>query len=199
MSFLPDPSTDPHEAFGIWFADAQAHEPSDPNAMILATVTATGQPTARTVLLKGWDASGFVFYTNLQSEKGRNLDNTPRAALLFYWKSLYRQVRLEGPVAQVPDSEADSYFAGRPRGSQIGAWASDQSRPMPTGRQDLKDRITEMERRFEGQEVPRPPHWSGFRLKAETIEFWQGQEYRLHDRLVFRWRDEGWTFEQLYP
>ncbi|MBB4211774.1 pyridoxamine 5'-phosphate oxidase [Rhodothalassium salexigens DSM 2132] len=199
MSFVPDASTDPFTAFERWFAEAEASEPSDPNAMILSTADARGRPAARAVLLKGWDRSGFVFYTNLRSDKGHHLTENPQASLLFYWKIAYRQVRIEGRVEPVPAADADAYFASRPRGSQIGAWASDQSHPLPGGRVELEQRIADMEKRYEGQEVPRPPHWSGYCVIPDRFEFWQGQEYRLHDRMVYSRDGERWTFGLLFP
>ncbi len=189
---------DPLELFAHWFADAESAEPNDPNAMALATVGENGMPAARMVLLKGYDESGFVFYTNVESRKGRQLDERPKAALLFHWKSLRRQVRIEGEVEPVSDAEADAYFASRPRQSQIGAWASDQSRPLE-GRFELEKRIAKYAAKFGLGEIPRPPHWSGFRVIAERIEFWQEVQFRLHDRLVYHRASDSWTTEKLFP
>lgn len=166
--------------------------------MVLATVSADGKPSARVVLLKSFDARGFVFYTNLQSRKGVELRFNPNAALCFYWPPLARQVRIEGIVENVSDEDADAYFASRPRGAQIGAWASRQSTEL-VSRQELESRVKEFEQEFAGREVPRPPFWSGFRLVPERIEFWQSREDRLHDRLVFVRQGDTWTKGLLYP
>ncbi len=190
--------TDPHALFESWFAEAKAGEINDPNAMTLATVDGRGQPSARMVLLKGHDARGFTFYTNLESRKAGDLRASPRAGLLFHWKSLRRQVRVEGPVEQVSDAEADAYFATRGRDSQLGAWASDQSRPLDT-RATFEARFAGMEARFAGGEVPRPPHWSGTRVLPERIEFWQDRAHRLHERRLFVREGEGWNEGLLYP
>ncbi|HVE23173.1 MAG TPA: pyridoxamine 5'-phosphate oxidase [Acidocella sp.] len=189
---------DPFEIFAEWLAAAVAAEPSDPNAMTLATADASGRPAARTVLLKAWDRDGFVFYGNLGSRKGRNLADNGQAALLFYWKSLYRQIRIEGAVSPVSDAQADAYFASRPRGSQLGAWASDQSRELAS-RDLFEARVAEAERRFPGAEIPRPEFWSGWRVTPDYFEFWQGQEFRLHDRLTFTRTATGWAAGRLYP
>jgi len=188
---------DPFDLFDAWFAEATASEVNDPNAMSLATVDGDGMPDVRTVLLKGHDHGGFVFYTNLQSAKGRELAANPKAALLFHWKTLRRQVRIRGPVAQVSDAEADAYFATRPRTSRLGAWASDQSRPL-AARADLEARVAELEARYP-DEVPRPPHWSGFRLTPAEVEFWQDGAFRLHDRFLYRREDGGWQVRRLFP
>jgi pyridoxamine 5'-phosphate oxidase len=192
--------TDPFEQFGEWFREAAAAVPVDPNAMVLSTVGAEGRPSSRVVLLKGFDASGFVFYGNLESRKFRELRAHPWAALNFHWKPLERQVRIEGRVTQVADPEADAYFATRPRGSQIGAWASRQSEPL-SSRAVLEAAVKEVEARYAGQNVPRPPYWSGFRLAPDRIEFWKSAPFRLHDREVFRRAspDAPWTVERLYP
>lgn len=188
---------DPFHLFDLWLAEATRHEINDPNAMALATVDADGMPDVRTVLLKGHDAGGFVFYTNLESAKGRELKAVPKAALLFHWKSLRRQVRVRGPVEPVSTDEADAYFASRPRGSQVGAWASDQSR-RAASRTVLAERFAEREAEFPDT-VPRPPHWSGFRVKPRSIEFWQDGAYRLHDRFVYDLTKPGWPVERLFP
>jgi pyridoxamine 5'-phosphate oxidase len=189
---------DPFALFDAWYAEARQSEPNDTNAMALATVDADGQPSVRMVLLKGHDPRGFVFYTNLNSRKARALIDTPRAALLFHWKSLRRQIRIEGPVSGVSQDEADAYFATRGRDSQLGAWASDQSQPLPS-RAVFEDQFAEMEARFDGQNVPRPPHWSGFRVAPEKIEFWQDRAHRLHERRLFTRDGDGWDEGLLYP
>ncbi len=191
-------AADPFALFQTWMADAEAHEPNDPNAMALATATADGRPSVRMVLLKGADEGGFVFYTNLESRKGGELADNPFAALCFHWKSLKRQIRVEGRVVPVEAAEADAYFASRARASQIGAWASSQSRPL-TGRFELEKRIGEFATRFGLGKVPRPSHWSGFRLVPDRIEFWHDRPFRLHDRFVYLRKDGGWTLEHLYP
>ena len=188
----------PLPLFQAWFAEAQTSEPNDANAMALATADAAGMATLRMVLLKGADADGFVFYTNLESRKGRQLAENPQAALLFHWKSLRRQVRIEGPVEHVSDAEADAYYASRARASRIGAWASKQSRPL-AGRFELEKRVAQFTAKFHIGPVPRPPFWSGFRLRPRRVEFWREGRFRLHDRLVYHWTDDGWTTERLYP
>ncbi len=189
---------DPFEQFRDWFAEAERTEPNDPNAMTLASATPEGVPSARMVLLKDWDARGFVFYTNLESRKGDELKANPHAALLFHWKSLRRQVRIEGPVEPVSDAEADTYYASRPRLSRIGAWASQQSRPLP-GRGALLKRVAKYEAMHLGERVPRPEFWSGCRVVPERIEFWQDMPFRLHDRTVFVRSAAGWDVVKLYP
>ena len=192
-------ATDPFQLFDEWFAEARSGEPNDPESMALATTGADGQPHVRMVLLKGHGPDGFVFYTNEQSAKGDQLRENGRAAVLFHWKSLRRQVRLEGPVEPVADVEADAYFATRSRDSQLGAWASDQSRPLKT-RDVFEARYEEMKRRFQGHDVPRPPHWRGYRLIPERIEFWTNRPHRLHERRLFTSHaDGGWTEGLLYP
>ena len=192
--------TDPFQQFAEWFREAQAAVPVDPNAMVLSTVSTEGRPSSRVVLLKGFDAEGFVFYGNLDSRKFRELRATRWAALNFHWKPLEKQVRIEGRTTQVSDAEADAYFATRPRGSQIGAWASRQSEPLAS-REALEAAVREVEARHAGREVPRPPHWSGFRLAPDRIEFWKAGAFRLHDRFVYRRAGPGapWTVERLYP
>ena len=191
---------DPFALFAAWFADAEASEPNDPNAMALATVDADGLPDVRVVLLKGWDRDSFVFYTNRESAKGRELATTPKAALNFHWKSLLRQVRIRGPVIPVSDAEADAYYASRPRGSRIGAWASQQSRPLGD-RAELEQRVADLEAEYADADPPRPPHWSGFRVEPRDIEFWHDRPFRLHDRVLFRRPDaaSAWTRTRLYP
>ncbi len=191
---------DPLELFADWYAEAEKSEPNDPTAMTLATVGPDGTPSVRMVLLKGFDASGFIFYTNHESRKGLHLVDHPKAAMLFHWKSLRRQVRLEGPVEKTTPQEADDYFATRQRGSQIGAWASDQSRPLES-RFALEKRVAEYAARHVIGTVPRPPHWSGFRLQPLLIEFWQDAPFRLHDRLEYCRPSVGapWSTRTLYP
>jgi pyridoxamine 5'-phosphate oxidase len=186
--------------FQTWFDEARAHEPNDPEAMALATVDASGTPNVRMVLLKGVGSKGFVFYTNEGSAKGRELDASPRAALLFHWKSLRRQVRIRGAVGAVSDDESDAYFATRSRPSQLGAWASRQSRPLES-RAVFEGEIADVTARFAGGEVPRPPFWRGFRVEPASIEFWRDGQYRLHERLTFSRLASGveWSRERLYP
>ncbi len=190
--------TDPHAHLEEWLTEARQSEPNDPTAMALATADAQGRPSVRMVLLKGHDERGFVFYTNVDSRKGRDLEANPRAALLFHWKSLRRQVRVEGLVGPVSEAEADAYFATRSRDSQLGAWASDQSRPLEH-RSVFERRYQEMRDRFEGADVPRPPRWSGFRVVPRRIEFWNDRAHRLHERRLFTRAGDGWTEGLLYP
>jgi pyridoxamine 5'-phosphate oxidase len=189
---------EPYRLFESWLKDATSREPNDPNAMALATVDTDGLPNVRMVLLKGFDPAGFVFYTNLESQKGGELAATGKAALLFHWKSLRRQVRVRGPVTPVSDAEADAYFASRPRGSRIGAWASRQSRPLES-RFALEKAVAEYTAKFGLGDIPRPPHWSGFRLAPQSIEFWQDAMFRLHDRVQFTAAGGRWEKTRLYP
>ncbi|QYF87689.1 pyridoxamine 5'-phosphate oxidase [Brevundimonas sp. PAMC22021] len=189
---------DPIGLFIDWLAEARAHEINDSNAMTLATVDADGMPDARIVLLKDVDARGFTFYSNSESAKGIELDARPSAALVFHWKSLRRQVRVRGSVEPVSRDEADAYFASRARESRIGAWASDQSRPLPD-RQALVDAVAQQTARFEGQDVPRPERWTGWRVRPLAIEFWRDRPFRLHDRLRFVRDGEAWRRERLWP
>ena len=189
---------DPIRLFDTWFAEARASEPNDPEAMALATADAAGRPSVRMVLLKGHDDCGFVFYTNLDSRKGGELAANPEASLLFHWKSLRRQVRVEGPIEPVSDAEADAYFASRGRDSRLGAWASDQSRPLEN-RATFEARFEDMRARFEGGDVPRPPRWSGFRVIPRAIELWQDRAHRLHERRLFVRTGGGWDEGMLYP
>ncbi len=200
---MPDqslqPQVDPMELFQKWLTEAGSSEPNDPNAMSLATTTAHGMPSVRMVLLKGLDARGFVFYTNKLSRKGEELTANRQAALLFHWKTLRRQVRVEGAVEDVTEAEADAYFDSRSRVSRLGAVVSDQSRPL-SNRQELEARLAAIELRYPDDEVPRPPHWSGYRVLPNIIEFWQDMPHRLHDRMVYQRDDqEGWQTTRLYP
>ena len=192
------PPADPVEAFRVWYADALQLPVPNPQAMTLATVDADGQPSARVVLLRGFDARGAVFFTNRLSRKGAALKANPRAALLFHWDLLDRQVRIEGEVSLAGDDESDRYFGQRAVISQIGAWASDQSQPIQD-RAALERRFHDMERRFGGAPVPRPPHWGGYRVSLGSIEFWQGERHRLHDRIVYRRMKDGWAVQRLCP
>ena len=194
---MPD-AADPFALFAAWMAEASAKEINDPNAMTLATATAGGVPSARIVLLKGVDPRGFVFYTNTRSRKGAELTENPAAALLFHWKTLQRQIRIEGRVEHVTDAEADTYYASRPRISRLGAWASAQSRPLKD-RETFERDLANVEARFPDETIPRPPFWSGWRLRPDHFEFWQDQQYRLHDRLTFARTTNGWLPGRLYP
>jgi pyridoxamine 5'-phosphate oxidase len=191
------PDSDPLVTFAAWLEEAEATEPNDPNAMTLATSTKDGVPSARMVLLKGHDARGFVFYTNLGSRKARELDENPRCALLFHWKSKRRQVRIEGDAERVADEEADAYFKSRPHISQIGAWASKQSQPLQ-GRFELEARVATFQAKFPGS-VPRPPFWSGYRVVPRAIELWEDRPFRLHMRWRYEKTAEGWQRGELYP
>jgi len=191
-------SQDPLELFEHWFAEAKRAGVEVPEAMTLATATGGGVPSARMVLLKGADEDGFVFYTGYGSRKSEELEQNPRAALVFYWRPLGRQVRVEGSVERVSEPESAAYFATRPRGSQLAAWASQQSRPLGS-REELDRRYAELEREYEGRDVPLPPHWGGYRLHPEAIEFWEHRENRLHDRVRYTRAREGWKAERLSP
>nr|WP_295469008.1 pyridoxamine 5'-phosphate oxidase [Mesorhizobium sp.] len=189
---------EPLRLFGEWLADATKSEINDPNAVALATVDADGLPDVRMVLLKGYDERGFVFYTNFESAKGREILGSMKAAMCFHWKSLRRQVRVRGPVEVVSDAEADEYYASRPRGSRLGAWASKQSRPLES-RFALEKAVAEYTARYPIGDIPRPPHWSGFRILPQQIEFWHDRPFRLHDRVVFTLKEGGWEKTRLYP
>ena len=193
-----DVSPDPFAVFGRWFAEAQAAEAPEVNAMVLATATADARPSARVVLLKGFDESGFVFFTDYRSRKGGELEANPRAALAFYWGELERQVRIEGTVSRTSLEESEVYYRTRPLGSRLGAWVSHQSRPIAS-RSVLEEGLREVERRFAGPDVPLPPHWGGYRVRPECFEFWQGRESRLHDRIRYLRDDGGWKIERLSP
>jgi pyridoxamine 5'-phosphate oxidase len=190
---------DPLDLFREWFRTAEEHSVmTHPDAMVLGTIGPEGHPSGRVVLLKGVDARGFSFYTNYRSAKAEDLDRDPRVSLTFYWDALGRQVRVRGTAERVSPAESDAYFASRPRGSRLGAWASDQSREL-TERGSLEERFRELERRYEGHPVPRPPHWGGFIVVPAEIEFWQAGEYRLHDRFLYRKGPDGWSWRRLYP
>ncbi len=192
-------SDDPFTLFDSWYAEAKQSEPNDPNAVALATADAEGRPSVRMVLLKGHGPDGFVIYTNRESRKAGEMAVNPQGALLFHWKSLRRQIRIEGPVSWATDDESDAYFASRGRDSQLGAWASEQSRPLDS-RETFEQRFAEMTAKFEGQDVPRPPHWGGYRVTPTRIEFWQDRAHRLHERRLFtRDGSGGWTEGLLFP
>lgn len=191
----------PFELFGLWMADAEVSEPNDANAMSVATVDGQGVPNVRILLLKDFDENGFVFYTNFESAKALELLENPHAGLCFHWKTLKRQVRVRGPIEQVSDAEADSYYKSRPEGSRIGAWASQQSRPLES-RAVLERSVADYTKRYAGTDIPRPPHWSGFRVRPVEIEFWHDRPYRLHDRIVFTRLgvdDSSWNMQRLNP
>jgi pyridoxamine 5'-phosphate oxidase len=190
---------DPIEQFRRWFVEAQAAGVLEPNAMTLATATADAAPSARIVLLKGFGEAGFLFFTDYRSRKGLELEANPRACLLFFWPELERQVRVTGPVRPVSREVSAEYFLGRPLGSQLGAWTSYQSQPLPGGRGELEERLHEVTARFAGQAVPLPPHWGGFQVVPEEVEFWQGRENRLHDRIRYRRGGAAWAIDRLSP
>jgi pyridoxamine 5'-phosphate oxidase len=190
----PDPIVQFHE----WFENAVEADLHEPNAMILATATTDGKPSARTVLLKGYDVRGFVFYTNYEGRKAKEIEANPTCALLFYWGELERQVRIEGRATRLSGEESDAYFASRPPGSRLGAWASEQSHPVED-RSILEERVRALEAEYEGREIPRPPFWGGYRIEPDTIEFWQGRENRLHDRIVYYRSVTGWKIVRLQP
>ncbi|HLS67705.1 MAG TPA: pyridoxamine 5'-phosphate oxidase [Kiloniellales bacterium] len=199
LTFNADsPPDDPLRLFQAWFEEAKEKEPNDPDAMALATADAQGRPALRMVLLKGLEDGGFTFFTNLESRKGEQLIANPWAALLFHWKSLRRQVRVEGPVQPVTPEQADAYFDSRPRQSRIGAWASQQSRPVES-RLALEKRIARFAARYAVGKVPRPAYWSGFTLEPQRLEFWQDGAFRLHDRALYLRQEEGWKTQRLYP
>ncbi|HMO29970.1 pyridoxamine 5'-phosphate oxidase [Enterovirga sp.] len=191
-------ASEPFRLFARWLGEAEASEPNDPNAMALATVDADGLPDVRMVLLKGHDEAGFVFYTNTESAKGTELAGQPKAAAVLHWKSLRRQVRFRGPVSRVSEEEADAYFASRPRDSRIGAWASQQSRPLES-RFALEKAVAVQTARFGLGDIPRPPYWTGFRIAPVAMEFWQDKPFRLHDRVRFVRVADGWQRQRLYP
>ena len=191
-------SMEPYQLFGSWLEDATKSEPNDPNALALSTVDSDGMPNVRMVLLKGYDTRGFVFYTNYESTKGREILAARKAAMCFHWKTLRRQVRVRGNVELVSDEEADAYYASRARGSRIGAWASKQSRPLES-RFALEKAVAEYTAKYAIGNIPRPPYWSGFRILPVTIEFWHDRAFRLHDRVIFERTESGWTKTRLYP
>ncbi len=199
MKGTVETASEPIAVFAEWFAEAEEAEPADPNAMALATVDADGLPDVRIVLLKSFDEAGFVFYTSRESAKGQELTACPKAALCFHWKSLARQIRVRGTVEEASAAEADAYFATRPKGSQIGAWASQQSQPIES-RFALEKAVAKFAAKFGLRTVPRPPYWGGYRIKPLSIEFWQAQTFRLHDRIVFTATADGlWQRQRLYP
>ncbi len=198
MGTFDDAPDSPVPLFERWFGEARSSGVELPETVALASVSEDGRPSVRFVLFKGLEPDGVLtFFTNYLSRKARELDATPHAALAFYWHALERQVRIEGSVRRCSAEESDAYFATRPRGSQLGAWASDQSEPRPAG--ELERRMDELTARFQNEEVPRPPHWGGYRIEPSAFEFWQGQESRLHDRLLYTWEDGVWVHRQLYP
>ncbi len=194
-----DAAPSPFRQFAAWFTDAQAANISDPNAMTVATATPDGRPSARIVLLKEYDERGFVFYTNYESRKGHELTENPVAALVFFWPALERQIRVTGAVALVSRDETDRYFRSRPRGSRLGAWASRQSAVI-AGRAEVEDRLHSLDQQYPGDDIPTPPHWGGYRVAPDAVEFWQGRPSRLHDRLRYtRQPDGSWRIDRLAP
>ena len=193
-----DVSPDPFAEFARWFAEAQAAEAAEANAMVLATASPDGRPSARMVLLKGFDERGFVFFTDYRSRKGEELEANPRAALAFHWGELERQVRIEGTVTRTSPEESELYYRTRPLGSRLGAWVSHQSRTIAS-REVLEAKLREVEQRFDGRDLPLPPHWGGYRVRPECFEFWQGRESRLHDRIRYLREGEGWRIGRLSP
>ncbi len=193
-----DLARDPFRQFEKWFAEAEAAKIAEPNALILSTATRDGRPSSRTVLLKAIDGRGFVFYSNYESRKGRELEANPRASLLFPWIAMERQVIVEGTVVRVAREESEAYFHSRPRANQLGAWVSPQS-TIIADRRVLEESLKALDQKYAGQEIPLPPHWGGWRLTPETVEFWQGRRSRLHDRLRYRREKDGWTIERLAP
>jgi pyridoxamine 5'-phosphate oxidase len=191
-------SDDPFVRFGEWFARAQNSGFVEPNAMTVATADTNGRPSARTILLRGWDPGGFTFYTNYESRKGSEIAANPHAALLFFWDKLSRQIRIEGPIEKIASEESDAYYRSRPRGHRLGAWVSAQSRLIDS-RDELEAKMTEIESRYPGDDVPRPPYWGGYRVRPERFEFWEGRPNRLHDRFVYRRDGELWVVERLAP
>lgn len=191
-------SDEPFQLFADWLKDAQASEVNDPTALSLATVDADGMPNVRMVLLKGYEDGGFTIYTNFESQKGRELLHSKKAAMCFHWKSLRRQIRIRGHVSVVSDADADTYYASRPRGSRIGAWASKQSRPLES-RFALEKAVAEYTAKYPVGDIPRPEYWSGFRVEPVSIEFWHDRKFRLHDRIVFAREGDGWSKTRLYP
>ncbi|MGE3728188.1 MAG: pyridoxamine 5'-phosphate oxidase [Candidatus Sericytochromatia bacterium] len=189
---------DPFLQFKHWFEQALSAQLPEPNAMILSTVSASGAPSSRTVLLKELDPQGFVFFSNYASRKGREVDANPQVCLLFYWPELERQIRIEGPIEKIAEADSDAYFASRPRGSQLGAWASMQSARL-NSREELEQVLQRLEQDYVGKDIPRPPHWGGYRVVPEAVEFWQGRPSRLHDRLLYRQQGQTWSISRLSP